>query len=281
MRQAGDRTPILMLTARDAIDDRVPGPRCRRRRLPGKAVRAARAAGEAARALAPRRRRRRAHGEVLQYADLVLDPVAHEVHRGDRLIDLSKTEFLLLELFMRHPRQVLTRSDDLRERVGLRLRADVKRARCVHGIPPAQDRGGRRAAAPAHRAGRRLRVARLAMSLRKRLSLVAAAAVGIAILLAVVVCYVVVRGQLRDQVDAALKAQAAAIENGDFHSLSQQVPTISGERRWPHALRSGRRRRRHAGSGSWGGEPGDPGQRARPCDRGQPVGGLPGGRPRR
>ena len=40
----------------------------------------------------------------------MLDPVAHEVHRGDRLIELSKTEFLLLELFLRHPRQVLTRS---------------------------------------------------------------------------------------------------------------------------------------------------------------------------
>ena len=49
-------------------------------------------------------------GTKLSYSDLVLDPVAHEVHRGDRLIELSKTEFLLLELFLRHPRQVLTRS---------------------------------------------------------------------------------------------------------------------------------------------------------------------------
>jgi two-component system, OmpR family, response regulator MprA len=51
-----------------------------------------------------------AGGEVLHYADLVLDPIAHEVRRGDRLIDLSKTEFSLLELFMAHPRQVLSRS---------------------------------------------------------------------------------------------------------------------------------------------------------------------------
>jgi two-component system response regulator MprA len=49
-------------------------------------------------------------GEVLRYADLVLDPVAHEVRRGDRVIELSKTEFSLLELFMKHPRQVLSRS---------------------------------------------------------------------------------------------------------------------------------------------------------------------------
>jgi two-component system response regulator MprA len=48
--------------------------------------------------------------ETLRFADLVLDPVAHEVRRGDRLIELSKTEFNLLELFMQHPRQVLTRT---------------------------------------------------------------------------------------------------------------------------------------------------------------------------
>jgi two-component system response regulator MprA len=46
----------------------------------------------------------------MRYADLVLDPSAHEVWRGDRRVDLSRTEFSLLELFMRHPRQVLTRS---------------------------------------------------------------------------------------------------------------------------------------------------------------------------
>src|SRR6202023_1554361 len=51
-----------------------------------------------------------AGGEVLRYSDLVLEPVAHEVHLGERPIELSQTEFRLLELFMRHPRQVLTRS---------------------------------------------------------------------------------------------------------------------------------------------------------------------------
>ena len=47
---------------------------------------------------------------MLRFEDLVLDPIAHEVRRDDRLVELTKTEFLLLELFMRHPRQVLTRS---------------------------------------------------------------------------------------------------------------------------------------------------------------------------
>src|ERR1019366_1781062 len=51
-----------------------------------------------------------ADGEALRYGDLVLDPIAHEVRRGDRLIELTRTEVLLLELFLRHPRQVLSRS---------------------------------------------------------------------------------------------------------------------------------------------------------------------------
>jgi two-component system response regulator MprA len=108
MRQAGDRTPILMLTARDAIDDRVKGLDVGADDYLVKPF-ALRELQARLRALL-RRQGEGGDGEVLRYADLVLDPVAHEVHRGDRLIELSKTEFLLLELFMRHPRQVLTRS---------------------------------------------------------------------------------------------------------------------------------------------------------------------------
>ncbi|HLI59388.1 MAG TPA: response regulator transcription factor [Solirubrobacteraceae bacterium] len=109
LRTAGDRTPVLMLTARDAIDDRVEGldvgaddylvKPFALRELQARLRALLRRAGDGA-----------AGGEVLRYADLSLDPIAHEVRRGDRVIDLSKTEFLLLELFLRHPRQVLTRS---------------------------------------------------------------------------------------------------------------------------------------------------------------------------
>jgi len=108
MRAAGDKTPILMLTARDAIDDRVNGldvgaddylvKPFALRELQARLRALLRRAGEDGSA------------EVLRFADLTLDPIAHEVHRGDRQIELSKTEFLLLELFMKHPRQVLTRS---------------------------------------------------------------------------------------------------------------------------------------------------------------------------
>ena len=109
MRAAGDKTPILMLTARDAIDDRVQGLDVGADDYLVKPF--------ALRELQARLRallRRAGDGddgqETLRFADLTLDPVAHEVHRGDRLVELSKTEFLLLELFLRHPRQVLTRS---------------------------------------------------------------------------------------------------------------------------------------------------------------------------
>jgi two-component system response regulator MprA len=108
MRQAGDRTPVLMLTARDAIDDRVQGLDVGADDYLVKPF-ALRELQARLRALL-RRTSDGTDSEVLRYADLELDPVAHEVRRGDRVIELSKTEFLLLELFLKHPRQVLTRS---------------------------------------------------------------------------------------------------------------------------------------------------------------------------
>ena len=52
---------------------------------------------------------------TLAFADLSLDPPTREVRRGDRRIVLTRTEFALLELFLRHPRQVLTRAILLEE----------------------------------------------------------------------------------------------------------------------------------------------------------------------
>src|SRR3954470_4857629 len=107
LREAGDRTPVLMLTARDAIDDRVAG-------LDAGAddylVKPFALKELKARLRALLRRAGAAGTEMLRFGDLVLDPVAYEVHRGERRIELSRTEFHLLMLFLEHPRQVLTRS---------------------------------------------------------------------------------------------------------------------------------------------------------------------------
>jgi two-component system, OmpR family, response regulator MprA len=109
MRAGGDKTPVLMLTARDAIDDRVIGLDVGADDYLVKPF-ALRELQARLRALLRRTGDGEGDGETLRFSDLVLDPVAHEVHRGERQVELSKTEFLLLELFLKHPRQVLTRS---------------------------------------------------------------------------------------------------------------------------------------------------------------------------
>jgi two-component system, OmpR family, response regulator MprA len=108
MRDTGDRTPVLMLTARDEVGDKVAGLEAGADDYLAKPF----ALEEL---LARLRALLRRSGwadqrEILRFDDLELDPHAHEVRRGARLIELTRTEYLLLELFMHHPRQVLTRS---------------------------------------------------------------------------------------------------------------------------------------------------------------------------
>jgi two-component system response regulator MprA len=108
LRHSGDRTPVLMLTARDAVADRVTGLDAGADDYLIKPF----ALDELLARLRALLRRSEPGGrrEPLRFADLELDPVSFEVHRGERAIELTRTEFLLLELFLRHPRQVLTRS---------------------------------------------------------------------------------------------------------------------------------------------------------------------------
>jgi two-component system response regulator MprA len=106
LRAAGDRTPVLMLTARDAIDDRVAGLDAGADDYLVKPF----ALKELKARLRALLRRVDAPGATLRLADLELDPGTREVLRGGRRIELSRTEFALLELFLEHPRQVLTRS---------------------------------------------------------------------------------------------------------------------------------------------------------------------------
>ena len=109
LREAGDRTPVLMLTARETIDDRVAGLDAGADDYLVKPF-ALRELHARLRALLRRTDTPRPGQDVLRFADLSLDPSTREVHRGDRLVELTRTEFELLSLFIEHPRQVLTRA---------------------------------------------------------------------------------------------------------------------------------------------------------------------------
>jgi two-component system, OmpR family, response regulator MprA len=107
IRRSGNRVPVLMLTARDEIENRVAGLDAGADDYVTKPF----ALEElVARVRALLRRTSAGDDELLRFADLDLDPGTREVRRGGDPIELTRTEFALLELFMTNPRQVLTRS---------------------------------------------------------------------------------------------------------------------------------------------------------------------------
>ena len=107
VRATGSKLPVLMLTARTEVEDRVAGLDAGADDYVTKPF----ALEELlARVRALLRRATDEDGDVLRFADLELDPGTREVRRGDRQIELTRTEFSLLELFLQNPRQVLTRS---------------------------------------------------------------------------------------------------------------------------------------------------------------------------
>ena len=113
LRERGITTPVLLLTARDAIEDRVAG-------LDAGAddylVKPFAFAELLARIRALLRRPPIQQASLLQVDDLALDTIRREVRRAGQLIELSPREFALLEYLMRHPNQVLTRTQ-IAERV--------------------------------------------------------------------------------------------------------------------------------------------------------------------
>ena len=108
LRAAGDHTPVLMLTARDAVPDRVSGLDAGADDYLVKPF----ALEELSARLRALLRRSGANPvePPLRYAGVELDPAGHTVTRDGRDIQLTRTEFLLLELLLNHPRQVLTRT---------------------------------------------------------------------------------------------------------------------------------------------------------------------------
>jgi two-component system response regulator MprA len=112
IRRSGDATPILMLTARDAVNDRVEGLDVGADDYLVKPFDLAELLARL-RALLRRSNVGDVDATVLRFEDLILSPLTREVRRGDRLVTLTKIEFDLLELFLQHPRQVLTRDQIL------------------------------------------------------------------------------------------------------------------------------------------------------------------------
>ena len=107
IRRSGSRLPILMLTAQAEVENRVEGLDAGADDYLTKPF----ALEELlARLRALLRRTADGAGETLRFEDLELDPKTREVRRGGELIELTRTEFSLLELFLLNPRQVLTRS---------------------------------------------------------------------------------------------------------------------------------------------------------------------------
>jgi two-component system response regulator MprA len=107
LRAQGDRTPVLVVTARAGVTDRVDGLDAGADDYLVKPF-ALEELFARIRSLIRRAAPEKSE-DVLRFADLTLDPRSYEVHRGERQLELTRTEFQLLELFMRNPRNVLTR----------------------------------------------------------------------------------------------------------------------------------------------------------------------------
>jgi len=106
LRRGGSALPVLMLTARDEVADRVAGLDAGADDYVVKPF----ALAELFARLRALLRRTPSPSDVLRFADVELDPATREVTRGGDRIELTRTEFSLLELFLLNPRQVLTRS---------------------------------------------------------------------------------------------------------------------------------------------------------------------------
>ena len=157
LRDDGVWAPVLMLTARDAVEDRVAGLDAGADDYLPKPFSFAELL---ARLRALVRRGAAERPAVLEVGDLRLDPATRQVWRGDDEIHLSAKEFALLETFMRRPGQVLSRYQLLEHAWDYALREPLERRRRLRPLPARQDRPAVRARLARDGARRRLPPAR-------------------------------------------------------------------------------------------------------------------------
>ena len=152
LRSTGDDLPILVLTARDSVSERVAGLDAGADDYLPKPF----ALEELLARMRALLRRRTpdddAESPALTFSDLSLDPVTREVTRGHRQISLTRTEFALLEMLIANPAAGAHPQPHPRGSLGVRLPHVRQCARGVRRIPTPQDRSRRRAATDPHRA---------------------------------------------------------------------------------------------------------------------------------
>ena len=107
LREAGDQVPVCVLSARDEVDERVQGLQAG---ADDYVVKPFALEEVAARLHALLRRRPAGEGEALAAGDVRLDPRARSARRGERVLDLTRREFELLQVFLRHPGEVIDRA---------------------------------------------------------------------------------------------------------------------------------------------------------------------------
>ena len=218
MRADGDRTPVLMLTARQEVPDRVAGLDAGADDYLPKPFDLTELL---ARVRALLRRSSPGDSVVLRVGELQLDPARRVVTVGGRPVDLTRTEFAVLKMLLENPDVVLERSPLLPGDLGLRLRAGLPEPRRPRRLPPPEARSHRPGADDRDRARGRVRHSTrrglrsmLRRSLRARLAVGLAATVALSVLLTSAVTVVSTTSLVNEDVDDYLRQQAEEIERG-------------------------------------------------------------------
>ena len=231
IRARGDDTPILMLTARDLVSDRVAGLDAGADDYLAKPF----ALEELRARLRALLRRSGAGAELLRFADIELDVAAHQVSRRGERAAADQDRVRAARIVPPQPGPGAFPDPDIRIGVGLRLRPGIERAVGLRQLSAAED--GRAAADP-DRPRDRLRAAGRDVSLRTRVAIAVGAVVFAALAVVAAVIYPAVGANLRSQADASL-VQVAVIPQQQGVTFRMTVPDIAADPATAEPTRSG------------------------------------------